>query len=80
MLDYADFLSEMIDRLDNNQKRAVEFIDNKLNFGFNDDQLSDLKLYKLQTLAKRREKHNLVLMYRLSLCQESDYITFKFEK
>ena len=75
MFDYADFLvesgkAEKIDRLDTIQKRALKIIDSKSNQGLDEKQL--MNLYGLHTLAERRVKHHLVLMYRLS--HEKDHI------
>ena len=74
MLDYADFLvesghMEKIDRLNNLQKRAVKLIDNKLHRGLDSNQL--MNIYNLEPLLKRRERHHLVLMYRLKADSEN---------
>ena len=69
MLDYADFLTDScikskVKNLDKIQKRAIHVIDNKSNHGLNYEQL--LNVYNLQPLIRRREQHQLCMMYRLS--------------
>ena len=50
--------------LDKIQKRAIRVIDNKSNHGLNYEQL--LNVYNLQPLIRRREQHQLCMMYRMS--------------
>ena len=69
MLDYADFITDScikskVKNLDKIQKRAIHVIDNKSNHDLNYEQL--LHVYNLQPLIRRREQHQLCMMYRLS--------------
>ena len=75
IFDYADFLIDScrqttIDSFVRLQKRAVHTIDYKTHHGMTYAQLLDL--YGLMSLAERRRKHQLCLMYRLS--HNLDYI------
>ena len=69
ILDYADFLIDScikrkVGTLDQIQKRAVHTIDGKTNFGQSFEGL--MNIYGLRPLIKRREEHQLSMMYRLS--------------
>ena len=78
IFDYADFLIDScrqttIDSFVRLQKRAVHTIDYKTHHGMTYAQLLDL--YGLMSLAERRRKHQLCLMYRLTPCSSTMQIS-----